>query len=219
MSSFPTFLESLFDDGHVLVPEIEPLQEEELLDAREVIGNFEKLYRLELPREIPSLDISLAERAAVLFYRACQFVVLRNAPPQQLDEELNEIQNFPNTPESHYAVDLVFRFLPDLFRLSKSMMENDPLLKHLNDWANRWPLSSVGIKEIAVPFPIEGFVDCPGLLRLYCDRILARNDVSRLDDPRVRTLVEASWGMYPELAPNIHKHIQHEIKQQDGPDN
>ncbi|QDU49253.1 hypothetical protein [Gimesia panareensis] len=218
MSYFSTFLSSLFEDGHVLVPEIEPFSEEELSAGREVLCDFEAQYRLALPGGMPSFDLALSEQAAVLFYRACQFAVLRDTPPQQIDEEFSAMQKLPDTPEAHYAVDLVFRFLPDLFRLSKSMMENDPLVIYLKDWANRWPISSVGLKETVSPVQIDGFAKSPGMLRLYCDRILARNDISRLDDPRVRTLVEASWGMYPELAPNIHTHIQHEVKQHDGSD-
>jgi len=218
MSQFASFLSVLFDEGHVLVPEIEPLTDEELSGGREVLEEFEKQYRLELPGGLPPFEISLAEQAAVLFYRACQFTVIRDASPQQIDEVFKEIASLPNTPKAHYAVDLTFRFLPDLFRLTKSMMENDPLVKHLKDWANRWPLSSVGIKEASTPISIDGFVGSPGLLRLYCDRILAREDVSRVGDPQIRTLVEASWGMYPELAPRIHKHIQHEINQPDGSD-
>lgn len=216
MSPFAAFLDSLFEDGHVPVPEIQPLSETDLSAANTALVNFEKLYRLELPGKLPEFEVTLAEQAAILFYRACQFTVSRDTPAEQIDSEFLQFHKLPDTPEAHYAVDLVFRFLPDLFRLSRSAMQNDPLLKHLGEWAVRWPLSSVGLKEVVTPVCIDGFVNSPGLLRLYCDRIIEHTDLTRLDDPRVRTLVEASWGMYPELAPRIHNHFQDEIKQNDG---
>ncbi|QDT26321.1 hypothetical protein Enr10x_16220 [Gimesia panareensis] len=56
MSYFSTFLSSLFEDGHVLVPEIEPFSEEELSAGREVLCDFEAQYRLALPGGMPSVN-------------------------------------------------------------------------------------------------------------------------------------------------------------------
>ncbi|QDT41685.1 hypothetical protein Pan241w_17480 [Gimesia alba] len=207
MSNYAYFFSSLFEDGIVHVPEIGELSDSEIQTADEILVDFEKQYRLEMPLEMPPFSVPDAQNAAYCFFRACQFAVSRDAPPQLIDSEFQRLEELTDTPQTHYSVDLIFRFLPDLFRLSKSAMEEDPLVQHLHDWAVRWPLSSVNISNLQKPVQIDGFSESPGLMRLYCDRIISTGDISRLEDPRVRTLVEASWGMYPELAPNISQHF------------
>lgn len=205
MSNYAYFFSSLFEDGVVSVPEIGLISDADLQSANETLVEFETQYRLEMPLEMPSFSVPDAQHAAFCFFRACQFAVSRDASPELINTEFERLSELSDTPQTHYSVDLIFRFLPDLFRLSQSAMKEDPLVQHLYDWAIRWPLSSVGISDLQTPVRIDGFSESPGLMRLYCDRIITTGDISRLDTPQVRTLVEASWGMYPELAPHISK--------------
>ena len=46
---------------------------------------------------------------------------------------------------AHYAVDLVFRFLPDLLGFANSANREDPVCGAIRRWAIEWPLSSVGM--------------------------------------------------------------------------
>jgi hypothetical protein len=78
-------------------------------------------------------------------------------------------------------------------RLARSDAENDPLLNYLRQWAAAWPLSSVGMPDIA-PSSIEPIVSHPCLMRIYRDRVLARNDRSRRGDPRVEEDVRQALG-------------------------
>lgn len=205
MSNYAYFFSSLFEDGTVCVPEIEEISDADIEAANETLVEFEKQYRLEMPLEMPAFSVTDAQKAAFCFFRACQFTVSRDASAELIDTEFESLNEISDTPQTHYSVDLTFRFLPDLFRLSKSAMEEDPLVRHLHDWGIRWPLSSVGISDLKKSICTDGFSESSGLMRLYCDRIISTSDHSRLDAPRVRTLVEASWGMYPELAPHISK--------------
>jgi hypothetical protein len=50
---------------------------------------------------------------------------------------------------------------------------------------------------------IDGFADHPALVMLYVDRVIARRDVSRLLDRRVRQRIQQALGMYAELAPEL----------------
>ena len=84
-------------------------------------------------------------------------------------------------------------------RLARSDAENDPLLGYLRQWAADWPLSSVGLPDVT-PSSIEPIVSHPCLLGIYRDRIIARNDRSRLGDPRVEEAVQQAVG--EQVSPN-----------------
>ncbi len=197
--SLASFLRSLFEDGRVRVPTLAPLSEDELTEGDRELGNFESLYRLELPGEPPALDLVAARWAAVVFHRACQFTVHRDLSPIDLERELGRPCPCPRSPGVDYSVDLVFRFLPDLLNLARSAAESDPLVGCLRQWARLWPLSSVGVPGLG---SLDGasFLGHPALRALYVDRILARGDAGRLGDERVRQAVDAAVGLHRELA-------------------
>ena len=196
------FLENLLEDGRVTVSEIAPISAEELEVGDEILRRFEGEYRLELPGTVPELQVAASRWAAVNVFRTCQFAVFRDEPVEAIDKELSHSIDNPITPEVHYSVDVVFRYLPDLMQFASSATDNDPLIGHLQRWACEWPLSSVGMSEIG-EVRVDDIADHPALLQLYGDRVVATGDVSRLADARVRDAVQANLGMYPQLAPKI----------------
>ena len=99
-------------------------------------------------------------------------------------------------------MDLFFRHLPDLLAWAQRVAANDPLVAALRRLAEEWPLSSVGIANIA-PGSIDPFIAHAGLRRLYADRIIARRDSSRLADARTAEAVRSALGAHPELAPGF----------------
>lgn len=197
-----TFLHALFAEGRVRVPFQANLGPEDMRAADLVLVETERQYRQELPGTPPGLAIESARWAAVMFFRACQFVAFRDLGEEEMDRAFQPECPGGNAPETHYSVDLTFRYLPDLLRLARSPAEGDPLMKRLRHWADRWPLSSVGVSRTQ-PGPVEAVVRHPSLLCLYGDRVITSNDVSRLVDSRVRQRVAESLGAFPELAPAI----------------
>jgi hypothetical protein len=53
------------------------------------------------------------------------------------------------------------------------------------------------------PQHVDVIVQHPGLLKLYVDRIMAKNDKSRVGDPRINTAVRAALGHFTHLAANL----------------
>jgi hypothetical protein len=194
-----SFLRSLFEDGRVRVPSLEPLADSGLTAADQELSNFEALYRLELPSEPPALDLVAGRWAAICFYRACQFTVHRDLPAELIQSEPGRSCPARHSPRVDYSVDLVFRFLPDLLNFARSASENDPLVVSLREWARQWPLSSVGVPDLG-PLDCSSFLEHPALLTLYVGRILARGDATRLREERVRQAVETAVGMHRQLA-------------------
>ena len=88
--------------------------------------------------------------------------------------------------------------------MAKSMSSGDPLVSGLEDAARRFPLSGVGI-ALEEPLPdVSALKRHPGLWRLLIDRVIERQDVSRLADPVVRTAVADALGEHAlRLAPKL----------------
>jgi len=193
------FLRSLFEDGRARLPAYAPLDDSELRAADAELLEFERLARLETPGDAPGLDPEAARWAAVTLFRACQFVVHRDVPAEIVGRELSLACPSRRWPAVDYSADLTLRFLPELFTFARSAAENDPLVSCLRDLARRWPLSSVGVPDLG-PVDVASFLDHPALRMLYADRILARGDAARLDNPDVRQAVEAAVGAHRELA-------------------
>ena len=141
-------------------------------------------------------------------FTACQAAAFRDLEAGQLGEFLGESCPAGAAATRHYSADLVIQFLPDLIKLTEHVSPGDPLVKILREWANLWPLSSVGIPGVE-PKSLGGIVDHPTLLTYYVDRVISRQDVSRLDDPTVRAAVERALSLFspqfPELAAKLAK--------------
>ena len=196
------FLTGLFEDGRVTVPEVSPLMDEELRAGDDVIAEYERVHRLEMPGAAPQFIAPAGRWAGTRFFRACQFTVYRDVGEETLNKELAIEYREPISPDVHYSVDVIFRYLPDITRFAVSAAEKDPLVAHLYRWARQWPLSSVGMSGID-NVDIVSFADNSSLLRLYADRIICSGDKSRLSHEVVRGVVRSALGIYPDLAQGI----------------
>src|SRR4029079_16978759 len=90
-----------------------------------------------------------ARWAATLLYRVCQLLVYRELDETLVRAALHTACPEPMSAAVAYSVDLTFRHLPDLMTLVRAAAEQDILVADLRKLANVWPLSSVGMKEVA----------------------------------------------------------------------
>jgi hypothetical protein len=201
--SIELFINAIQESGHVVVDAGDPKSGASLEAA---IRGRDESWRNELAHEAPPLSMPSAAWAAMRMYRACQFLVYRQIEPPVIERDLAEPCPEPSSPGICYSVDLSLRVLPELLSLARGLSDDDPLVLALLKLAHEWPLSSVGIANIG-DIDIAAFIDDPCLRQLYVDRIIQRNDVSRLTDPRVSDVVREALGAYPELAPTIAKAV------------
>ncbi len=89
--------------------------------------------------------------------------------------------------------------LPDLSNLARAVSKQDPLLGLLVELGARWPLSSVGMTGIP-SVDEQAFMDDGALRQLYVDRILEREDSTRLRSPEVRRATRESLGAHTVAA-------------------
>jgi hypothetical protein len=201
-ASFISVLQNLLDEGRVMLTTPAAPTVPELREAESLLARFEQRYRLEMPGEAPALSMPAAVWGAEMFFRACQCLVFREIDAAGVDELLCRPFAGRQDAAAHYSVDLTFRLLPDLFQRARAASRHDPLLERLQELADAWPLSSVGIAGIQ-PKHLEPILEHPCLRILYADRIIARQDLARLTDARVRASVLAAIGLHEELAPEV----------------
>lgn len=202
-STLPQFLHLLITEGRAIVspipldPSAEPAE-----TVFPLLQQLESRYRLDLPGEPPPFSKPVALWAAQLFYHICQFIVCREIG----EPEVRAVFALPcpalRGAAADWSADLLFRHLPTLFRSAKHLSNADPLLDELKTLAAAWPLSSVGIPALP-DLNIDSFISDETLARLYVDRIIATNDLSRLGHPRVDELLRAALGLHRALAPDL----------------
>lgn len=209
------FLQQLLETGRCKVPygQLELCAATEISQANQLLTEFEAGYRNSLPFSPSGFIAADATVAAVNLYYACQFILKREIEEAKMVQVFaSEACQFSQTgvsEESIYSTDLVFRFLPDLFRLARTKSSKDALLIHLRRWGQRWPLSSIGIGDKLFLEDHDQKLDLTViehsefLTRLYLDRVLQRQDESRISEPWVRQRLQAELGLYPNLAGKI----------------
>ena len=207
--SLPTFLHSLLGEGCVRVESVfksdgRLIAEsvDELNESAKVLADFDGVYRLELAHRPPELNRAALLWGAKQVRRAASLLTYREAEPEQLQQALNDTCPESVSASVVYSVDLTYRFLPDLLRLARAASPQDPLVLILKEWANQWPLSSVGISDVTVTSPLT-WLDDPCLRQIYVDRILAEQDASRLADPQTLEAVRIAVGGQSHLVPKL----------------
>ena len=193
-------------DGRAIVSPVplEPLSAEtaETDPALPLLEQLETRCRAELPGEPPAFCEHAALWAARLFYHICQFIVCREIGEPEIRAVFARPCPAERGPGTDWSADLLFRHLPALFRSARHLSNADPLLDEIKALATAWPLSSVGIPDLA-EVNLDSFINDRALARLYVDRIIATRDLSRLGEPRVDELVRGALGVHRRLAPEL----------------
>ena len=200
--SLTAFLNELLTGGRVRVAVAGDIADSDGLEAEQILADFERQYRLDLPGEPPPLSAPAAVWAATMLCEACRFVAFRDLGQEAMGVLVQRPNLSADPPSLHYSVDLTFRFLPDVIKQAQTASGQDPLVEHLLQLARQWPLSSVGVAGVA-DVNVDAVVGHPCLLRMYADRIIATRDWTRLIAPRVREAVQCAVGLFPELAPGF----------------
>lgn len=238
---FARFASQLWDSGRVDVPDLTgtdgtAFSRGETEEAEEMLHHYERQYRKQLPGETPEWNAPAAMWGLEMLYRACSFLLHREATAETMQTLLNRPCPAKLSASVCYSVDLSFRFLPDLHGMVSDVARHDPLCDILEKWGTAWPLSSVGLAD-RKPIPLvidpeakpqtpsetgdpetddsdeigwdlSGFWEHQTLRRVYLDRILTTKDLRRLMDPKVVDAIREDLGNYHELAPEISRKLQ-----------
>ncbi|WZO96100.1 hypothetical protein EP7_003082 [Isosphaeraceae bacterium EP7] len=142
--------------------------------AVELLAGAYDAYRLDLAGPTIPFDPEVACEAGELVRQACWAMVSRGDRVADLAGRL-AMSGPPVRPSDHASADLLFRFLPRLYRRARSTSPVDPFVGLIADLLRRWPLSGVlaGLDEPPLaPIDLGGH---PGLLLLYAERLVVQH--------------------------------------------
>ncbi len=204
------FLRQLTDHGRVRVAVLEAddpcdvraFGAEAIGELHDTLTAIDAIYRAELPGQAPTLDLPSARWGTIVMFRACQFVISRDVSEPSIRRALavDPDRGSPPTASRSYSVDLAMRFLPDVFALAQSRAPGDPLLESIEALARAWPLSSVGVSiDPTATLDLRAILDDASLRTLYLDRIIGRDDATRLS-ANVRQHLDPLVADNPNLA-------------------
>jgi hypothetical protein len=206
-SGIVEFCEALFSEGAVRLADSNPAAAEDIDNAARFILQAEVELREHLPGKPPEADPAAVEWVTGMFHRASQLLVYRELGEELVTKDLSVPGPDPGSTNAIYSVDLVFRFLPDLWRIAHAASADDPLVKRLAEWSQTWPLSGIGIPHDG-PRAIDAILQHSCLRRMLVDRVIEKQAAHLLADARVRELVRAALGSHAHLAPEITRHLR-----------
>lgn len=171
-----------------------PLLESAFATVVEELGGGEQQPLVFVPRN--------GVAALRCFYRLCLALADRTMEDAAVRSLVQVMPPAATTASEALSADLALRHLPELHQLARSLSEGDPLAEVLEAAALRFPLSGVGI-TLKEPPDLALLQGHASLWRLYLDRVIERQDGSRLNDPAVCAGIRDSLGLHPELASKL----------------
>jgi hypothetical protein len=167
-----------------------------------ILEEIDTRAREELGLEAPAFSPAVAAWSAVHLYNACRFAVCRDIGAPEIRAAFAVACPEPRGPETDWSADLLFRHLPQVYRLARHLSNADPLVVELQQLCTTWPLSSVGVNGLPT-MDLGSFIQHPGLRRLYADRILTAGDLTRIGHSLLDDLLRMDLGTHRELAPEF----------------
>jgi hypothetical protein len=168
MDSLDQLLKSLLFDGRIVLrgrPHAATSPERTVEVLRKAYG----VYRLEVAGPPIPFDEPAALEAGELVVQACWALVNREEGLPGLERRLT-MSRGPATPAQHLSADLVFRYLPQIYRRARAIDRNDVLPALLERVLRQWPLSGVLCDLEDGPGAPPDLGDHEGLMLLYAER-------------------------------------------------
>lgn len=190
------FLTSIEDGARVPVSDAEPEFDAE---SKAWLVRRHRQCSLELAGPPLPFDERAAAFGASRLCNGCRFLAYRHDDAEAVRKSFAAPSPKPD-PAAIFSVDLLLRHLPELWKLAHDLLDDDPLVVELKRLAAEWPLSSIGMPDVA-GFDLEPVFAHRGLRQLYIDRALQRRDRARLADRRVLAGAREAVGGQPELQP------------------
>lgn len=165
-------VERLFRDGVVLLRQPPFVGDTDVRSLRELLAVAFHDYRLSVPGPPVSFDPGTAELAARLLLSACWFLVSHRESSANVERELT-LSVRPKTAAQHLSADLLFRYLPPVYRRARARAADDVLTHRLARLLRDWPLSGVLSDVSDGPDAPPDFDGHSGLQLLYAERLAA----------------------------------------------
>jgi hypothetical protein len=205
MPTLAKFLHDLFEEGRIVLDGRPMVSESERGPALAVLATEFELHQLDVAGDPIAFDPVTALMAGELIRQVSWFLVNRSEPVEVMERSLRK----PRTPKSaseHLSADLVFRFLPPIYRRARSIAPGDRLSIYLANLLKAWPLSGVLSDLAEGPDDVGDLGGHPGLWMLYSERLAIDEKPAWMVQGAARESVELVFqglgkGLSPLLGP------------------
>ena len=174
MNDLTEILRELFNNGTLIVP-IDHVGGLSTAGAEEFLAEAFAEHSLNVAGPPIAFERRVAMEASRLFMQAAIALVDHSETPEVLSSRLR-MSRVPHTAADHLSADIVFRYLPHLLRRARASRPDDPLVVMLTQVLRQWPLSGVLADIDEAPSTKPEFPDHHGLLMLYSERWILRQD-------------------------------------------
>jgi MoxR-vWA-beta-propeller ternary system domain bpX4 len=172
MTGLAAFVRLLLSEGRILVRDAPAAAPD-----RDALPHLERAYHthaLAIAGPPLPFDTKTALAAAQALHVAAWFFLNPHLPVEERAKEL-DMPAPPKTPAQHLSADVVFRFLPGLYRRAHALLPNDAITANLARLLRLWPLGGVLADLPDAPLTPPDFDGHAGLCLLYAER-LARHE-------------------------------------------
>lgn len=163
------FVHDLANEGRVFV---NPYLEESEYDLEHEFRELDRRLRAHAPAKAPALDIAAATWAAERLRFLCFFLKERKTEPADVEATLTAKAPFAATASTVWSVDIFFRCLCDVRRLTAQarLPDDDALVRGLVKLGRDWPLSATETADTDTL--VQSIIDAdPCLRRLQADHL------------------------------------------------
>jgi MoxR-vWA-beta-propeller ternary system protein len=183
------FLLNLFDAGEVIFRSAPESPTDDPGEAVKALRTAFAIYRLDVAGPLIEFDAESALPAAEFARWVCWLLLHRDSP----EEEVQKRVVIPRRPESaseHLSADLVFRYLPQLYRRARTLSPEDVLTKRLAEVLRIFPLSGVLADLDEPPISPLQFAGHEGLQLLYAERFVRHPRDAWRPEGRIAELID-----------------------------
>jgi hypothetical protein len=189
MATLGEFLQTLFEDGRIVLKGRPEPTEADRAGALRVLEAAFDLHRLDVAGPPIGFDPASALTAAELVRRSAWFLVNRSESVREMERSLTRPRP-PLTSGEHLSADVSFRFLPQVYRRARSIAPGDYLASFLSDLLRAWPLSGVLSDLAEGPKDVGDLGGHPGLWMLYAERLALDEKPAWMPDGASKAYVE-----------------------------
>jgi hypothetical protein len=166
MAQFLEWISNLMSRGESVQDDPPTLTAHERPAVERILGEFYEEHALDIAGPPIPFDLPAATEAAELLAHSCWLLVSGDEAARL------GLKCQPSSPSIHLSVDLGLRFLPAVYRRSKSQNPDGKLTLELDRILRMWPLSGVLACLDGKPASPLDFAGHPGLQLLYAERLV-----------------------------------------------
>ena len=186
------FLKGLFEDGKLKVEkkitDFDSVDEDIALD---ILDHYFENYKFAFPHSSElKFNSNTCIWALKYLYRLSQALLIRELSEEEVQSLLPKYA-YGKSRDEVLSVDLIFQFIPQLYRIIEELSPSDILSDEIKQLSNDWGFS---LFEIAEDFTADYIENDDILLEIFCNRIIENKCNKAIVSLRIKNQILVQLG-------------------------